>query len=196
MVIRFVTNKFGMRLRNDRIVALRSWGKAGLVHGHESEGDGTGRGLGRCRVLGFRIDTGRRGIRLDRSRRGGRRGGMLRAKDGHGEGDVGTLLSDKWRRTISDRLIPVGNAAMSRGFSTAELRSLSNEMNDIVVGPYLIGEEMSLADCAAFPSLWRIDREFGIGGDGEEGLQSWLDKCIDTDSIKRTIPDRGCWWWW
>jgi glutathione S-transferase len=66
----------------------------------------------------------------------------------------------------------------------------------MVAGPYLVGEGLSLADCAAFPFLWRIDREFGIGGVGEENLRSWLDRCMETDPIKRTIPVRGWWWWW
>ncbi|KAL3823899.1 hypothetical protein ACHAXA_005481 [Cyclostephanos tholiformis] len=120
--------------------------------------------------------------------------GMLRAVDGPRAGDD-MALSDRWRVLVSDRLIPVGKSA-ALGGSTSELRALLNEMNAMVVGPYLVGDELSLADCAAFPFLWRIDREFGIGGDGEENLRLWLDKCMDTDSIRRTIPDQGWWWWW
>ncbi len=56
---------------------------------------------------------------------------------------------------------------------------------------------MTLANCAAFPFLWRIDQEFGIGGDdGEEKLRHWLDKCKESATICRTIPSQGwCWWW-
>ncbi|KAL3789560.1 hypothetical protein ACHAW5_007911 [Stephanodiscus triporus] len=104
-------------------------------------------------------------------------------------------LADRWRGSIADRLIPVGKSAVLRG-SLSELRSLLKELNTLVVGPYLVGEGLSLADCAAFPFLWRIDQEFGITGDGEENLRSWLDKCMETEPIKRTIPVKGWWWWW
>ena len=57
-----------------------------------------------------------------------------------------------------------------------KLRSLLKDMNSKVVGPYLVGEKLTLADCVIFPFLWRIDQEFGIGKvDGEENLRFWLD---------------------
>ena len=123
--------------------------------------------------------------------------GMLRRTDG--QSPDGSALADRWRILVSDRLIPVGKSAVlggRGGSATAELRTLLKDLNAMVAGPYLVGEGLSLADCAAFPFLWRIDREFGIGGVGEENLRSWLDRCMETDPIKRTIPVRGWWWWW
>lgn len=102
---------------------------------------------------------------------------------------------DQWRSMISKQLVPVGKSAVLGG-SESKLRSLLKEMNDIVEGPYLVGDSMTTADCCAFPFLWRVDNEFGIGGSGEEKLRAWLDKCMDTESIKRTIPAQGWWWWW
>lgn len=102
----------------------------------------------------------------------------------------------EWRSTISNRLVPVGKSAVLGG-SLPNLRTLLRELNRMVVGPYLAGERMTLADCAAFPFLWRIDQEFGIGRDDDEGkLRAWLDFCMDTTPIKRTIPVQGWWWWW
>ncbi|KAL7529224.1 hypothetical protein ACHAXR_002856 [Thalassiosira sp. AJA248-18] len=104
--------------------------------------------------------------------------------------------ASQWRECISKKLVPVGKSAVLGG-SLSKLRNLLKEMNAMVEGPFLVGQQLSLADCAAFPFLWRIDQEFGIGGsDDEEKLRAWLDKCIDTPSIKRTIPVQGWWWWW
>lgn len=103
---------------------------------------------------------------------------------------------DQWRKMISKQLVPVGKSAVLGG-SLPQLRSLLEELNTMVAGPYLVGDKMTLADCTAFPFLWRIDQEFGIGqGASEENLRAWLDKCMDTESIKRTIPVQGWWWWW
>lgn len=104
--------------------------------------------------------------------------------------------SDYWRQMILAEIIPAGKSAVMGG-SVYKLRSLLKDMNSKVVGPYLVGEKLTLADCAAFPFLWRIDQEFGIGNvDGEENLRFWLDKCTKTEAIHRTIPTRGWWWWW
>jgi len=78
---------------------------------------------------------------------------------------------NQWRSTISEKLIPVGKSAVLGG-SLSKLRSLLKEMNDRMVedddGPYLVGNRVTVADCAAFPFLWRIDQEFGIGGDDDD----------------------------
>ena len=107
--------------------------------------------------------------------------------------DENSLVA-KWRDIISKQLAPVGKSAVLGG-SMPKLRKLLKEMNELVVGPYLIGQQMTLADCAAFPFLWRIDQDYGIGTAGEEKLRDWLDNCLNTDSIKRTIVP-SWWWWW
>lgn len=69
----------------------------------------------------------------------------------------------------------------------------------MVERPYLAGDGLTVADCAAFPFLWRIDQEFGIGGgtnEHEANLRAWLDKCMENEAVKRTIPEQGWWWWW
>ncbi|KAL7469716.1 hypothetical protein ACHAXS_009969 [Conticribra weissflogii] len=105
----------------------------------------------------------------------------------------------RWRDVISNRLAPIGKKAVLGG-SLSQLRSLLGELNDMVEGPYLAGEKFSVADCAAFPFFWRIDQEFGIGngkyGKDEEKLREWLDRCLDIEGVKNTIPRGGWWWWW
>ena len=63
---------------------------------------------------------------------------------------------DKWRRMISNQLIPVGKSAVL-GRSVPKLRTLLKELDDCVVGTYLAGEKMTIADAAAFPFFWRLD---------------------------------------
>lgn len=99
---------------------------------------------------------------------------------------------DKWRRMISNQLIPVGKSAVLGG-SVTKLRTLLKELDDCVIGSYLTGDKMTTADAAAFPFFWRLDKEYGIE---EKNLRAWLDTCMKTESIKRTIPSQGWWWWW
>ncbi len=104
--------------------------------------------------------------------------------------------SDQWRQIVSKQILPVGKLAVLGG-SVSELRSLLKDLSSQIVGPYLVGEKMTLADCAVFPFLWRIDQEFGIGSDdGEEKWRHWLDMCKESATIRRTIPAEGWWWWW
>ncbi len=100
----------------------------------------------------------------------------------------------KWREIISKQLAPVGKSAVLGG-SMPKLRSLLKEINDMVVGPYICGQRMTLADCAAFPFLWRIDQDYGIGNEDEEKLRDWLNVCLKTETIKSTVV-RSWWWWW
>ena len=107
----------------------------------------------------------------------------------------------EWRAAVSERVVPVGRTAVLGG-ALPPLRSLLRDLDAMVAGPYLAGERVTLADCAAFPFLWRIDREFGIGtgggaaAEGEAKLRAWLDTCLRTPAIKKTVPGAGWWWWW
>jgi|EP00970_Alexandrium_tamarense_P012072 glutathione S-transferase len=104
----------------------------------------------------------------------------------------------QWRDLVSQQLIPIGKSAVLAG-SMPKLRSLLREMNNLVTGPYLVGGEITLADCAAFPFVWRIDNDYGIGksnNDGEDRLREWLDICVEAEAVKTTIPIQGWWWWW
>lgn len=98
----------------------------------------------------------------------------------------------KWREAVRKEIIPVGKSAVLGG-SKSKLEKLLKRLDGTVVGPYLAGDSISLADCAAFPFLWRIDSEFGIK---ELKLKAWMEVCLKDESIKATIPKGGWWWWW
>lgn len=96
-----------------------------------------------------------------------------------------------WRDRISQEIIPIGKSAVLGG-SKSDLYDLLKRIDNEVVGPYLCGESITVADCAAFPFLWRINDEFGL--DSGSKLKEWLDLCSNTSCFKKTV--QGAWWWW
>jgi len=96
-----------------------------------------------------------------------------------------------WRDNISHKIIPVAKLAVLGGCKD-DLVALLKDLDDQVEGPYLCGASITVADCAAFPFLFRINDEFGLEGDGK--LKKWLDLCSQTSCFKKTI--HGAWWWW
>ena len=54
--------------------------------------------------------------------------------------------------TLSKHLVPVGKTAVL-GESLPALRSLLKDLDAMVSGPYLAGENLTLAECATFPFL-------------------------------------------
>jgi glutathione S-transferase len=124
--------------------------------------------------------------------------------DGRIKGDGRMLLDEskerykkisKWREIISEQLIPVGKSAVLGG-SKSKLQSLLKELDSLVVGPYLTGETLTIADAAAFPFLWRLDKEYGLGKKDTPNLRAWLDQCLQNGAVRKTIPSQGWWWWW
>lgn len=104
---------------------------------------------------------------------------------------------EEWRHLVSNRINPVGKAAVQRGGDNVdELMTLLKEIDGKVKGPYLCGEKVTVADCAAFPFLWRINDEFGplTEENGCGNISKWLDKCKENPAFAKTI--QGAWWWW
>ena len=106
----------------------------------------------------------------------------------------GSTIS-KWREIISKQLVPVGKSAVLGGSKT-KLQSLLKEIDSHVVGPYLTGDKFTVADAAAFPFIWRLNNEYGLGSDDTKQLHAWLELCSKDESVKKTIPTQGWWWWW
>lgn len=105
---------------------------------------------------------------------------------------------DAWRKDINNKVKVVGKEAVLRGGKNVdELMELLKSIDGNIVGPYLTGESVTVADCSAFPMLWRLDQEFGPLTDEDHGcgnIRKWLDKCSETDAFKNTI--QSAWWWW
>jgi glutathione S-transferase len=95
-----------------------------------------------------------------------------------------------WRNSIN-KMLPVGKKAVLSG-ATAPLLKLLQDMDANVVGPYLAGDQVTTADCHAFPFLWRIETEFGLADYPK--IQSWLEMCSKQPAFQKTI--QPSWWWW
>lgn len=96
---------------------------------------------------------------------------------------------DKWRKHISQKVIPIGKRAVLGG-PRDPLFQLLNELENDVEGPYLCGDSITVADCCAFPFIWRIDQEFGVTGK----IKAWLDVCESQEPFRKTL--QSAWWWW
>jgi glutathione S-transferase len=104
-----------------------------------------------------------------------------------------------FRRTIKD-FLPIGKRAVLGGSSKEKLMMWSKlqELDSQIVGPYVVGEDLTIADCAGFPFLWRIEQEYGRGcwtENGCVGIQQWLMECQQLPAFQNGIH-RSWWWWW
>lgn len=111
--------------------------------------------------------------------------------------DENDALVSQWRDRVSQKIAPVGKRAVLQG-GKKELYKLLAEIDKEVVGPYLCGNEMTMADCAAFPFLWRLDQEFGELNEKEHQcgrIRQWIDHCSEQKAFRTTIQ-KNWWWWW
>lgn len=124
----------------------------------------------------------------------------LEAKKEGADGDTLILLNDdkkterrikNWRRDINN-MLPVGKQAVLGG-KKDKLFKLLKEMDQEVVGPYLCGDQVTVADCAAFPFLWRLNDEYGF--DNYDNLKAWLKTCQANPAFSKTVQ-KSWWWWW
>jgi len=97
----------------------------------------------------------------------------------------------KWRKSIN-QMLPIGKKAVLGGGNKQALFDKLKEMDGEVVGPYLCGDAITSADCAAFPFLWRLNDEFGLKE--YSNLKSWLDTCNKNPAFSKTV--QSSWWWW
>lgn len=102
----------------------------------------------------------------------------------------------QWRRSINN-MLPIAKKAVLGGSRSEKdkLWGVLKEIDADVVGPYLCGESVTVADCAAFPFLWRLNDEFGADELGDyDNLQAWLKTCNANPAFSKTV--QSSWWWW
>lgn len=102
-----------------------------------------------------------------------------------------------FRTTLKD-FLPIGKRAVLGG-RTNDKNQMWNklkELDSLIVGPYVCGEQVTIADCAGFPFLWRLETEFGPFHDhGCGNMGQWLETCKANDAFSGTIQ-QSWWWWW
>lgn len=100
----------------------------------------------------------------------------------------------EWRREIT-LMLPIGkNAIQGRGSKIKPLLDVLRRLDGMVTGPYLCDSQVTVADCAAFPFLWRLETEIGL--DDYPNLQQWIDHCQSNNPSFRTTVQSNWWWWW
>lgn len=115
-----------------------------------------------------------------------------------GVGSLGVDLKDKallqriqdWRASIN-KMLPVGKSAVQGG-SKQKLFDILQDMDAKVAGKYLCGDQVTSADCAAFPFLWRLNDELGLKD--YKNLKTWLQTCNENEAFSKTV--QSSWWWW
>lgn len=108
------------------------------------------------------------------------------------EKNIDEAKVQNWRDDLTHKIIPIGKKAVLGG-SKEKLFDLLDSLDDNVEGPYLCGESITVADCAVFPFIWRINSEFGLNNANK--LKVWLELCMDTKCFQKTTQ-RSWWWWW
>jgi glutathione S-transferase len=109
----------------------------------------------------------------------------------------------RWRTFINKKLIPIGKKAVLGG-PKQPLWDLLGEMNDQIArvgdgssrdGPFLVKGSSSptIADCHAFPFVWRLDQEYNLSKDFPN-ISQWLKACQNQPGFRKTI--QNAWWWW
>ena len=99
----------------------------------------------------------------------------------------------RFRKSLND-FLPIGKKAVLGG-SKRKMWDKLKELDAMVEGPFVCGDQVTVADCAAFPFLWRIDTELGpVEDEGCMKIRAWLDHCKTNKAFAKTI--QGSWWWW
>lgn len=108
--------------------------------------------------------------------------------------DPAAVESIKAFRKCLSEFLPIGKKAVLGG-SKGPLWSKLKELDALVVGPYVCGEDVTVADCAGFPFLWRIENEYGnLDKQGCPNLANWLQTCKKNQAFSMTV--QSSWWWW
>lgn len=113
------------------------------------------------------------------------------ADDSGSDSEVSNRVKE-WRTAIN-KMLPIGKKAVLSRSSVGNLHDTLRTLDSKVVGTYLTGDKITVADCHAFPFLWRINNEFGLSSD-YPNLSRWLDTCCKQAAFKKTI--QSSWWWW
>mmetsp|Transcript_127 Transcript_127/g.327 ORF Transcript_127/g.327 Transcript_127/m.327 type:complete len:272 (-) Transcript_127:531-1346(-) len=124
--------------------------------------------------------------------------------------DDATLVKIKAFRYALNEFLPIGKSAVLGGDKErmwSKLRELDalidtkQQQTTPQKGPsccFLAGtDKPTVADCAGFPFLWRIDNEFGSSSWESRGCSNipvWLDLCKKEPAFAKSV--QSSWWWW
>jgi glutathione S-transferase len=106
-----------------------------------------------------------------------------------------TLLKVQAFRKCMSEFLPIGKKAVLGG-SDQQMWSKLQQLDGLIEGPYVAGNQMTVADCAGFPFLWRIQQEYGNVWEDHNcyNIPKWLDHCSAQPAFAKSI--QSSWWWW
>mmetsp|Transcript_16619 Transcript_16619/g.38035 ORF Transcript_16619/g.38035 Transcript_16619/m.38035 type:complete len:258 (+) Transcript_16619:3-776(+) len=118
-----------------------------------------------------------------------------------GPNDDENVAKIKEFRSVLNEFLPIGKSAVLGGDKErmwSKLRELDALMDTEGQPSYIVVgiDRPTVADCASFPFLWRIDQEYsGLWEkNGCSNIPVWLEFCKEQQPFKNSI--QGSWWWW
>jgi len=112
---------------------------------------------------------------------------------GEGKGSV-----EWWMQLMDSKVLPLGKQTINgRSSSSDQFHAALKEFDGAVKGPYLLGDDITLADIVAAPMIWRIRTEassLNVTPKEYPNLCAWMDKVSSRPSFSKTVS--ASWWWW
>ncbi|KAG7341549.1 glutathione S-transferase, C-terminal domain containing protein [Nitzschia inconspicua] len=109
--------------------------------------------------------------------------------------DVNATQKVQSFRNCLSEFLPIGKKAVLGG-NNDKMWTKLQELDALIQTPYVAGEQLTVADCAGFPFLWRIQQEYGNVWEehGCNNIPQWLEQCSRQPAFAKSI--QSSWWWW
>ncbi|CAK0865736.1 unnamed protein product [Prorocentrum cordatum] len=110
--------------------------------------------------------------------------------------DADAEVISSWRRLVNEELLPAGRAAKCGGSRAAGLGAVLRQMDSLVAGPFVAGEEISVADVSAAPMMQRLFEDGMVPAELAK-LHAWWAEVSQRPAFRKTaLPAGQYWWWW
>lgn len=97
------------------------------------------------------------------------------------------------RQLVNQRLLAAGKKAKLYGQS-GDLAPVLTDLDKLVVGPFMAGDELTAADISAAPMLQRLFDDSLVPTECSK-LHSWWQTINERPTFQKTCV-RSYWWWW
>ena len=97
------------------------------------------------------------------------------------------------RQLVNQRLLPAGKKAKLGG-QKADLMPVLKDLEQLVVGLFMAGDELTAADISAAPMLLRLFEDSMVPKDCTK-LHAWWQAMMERSTFQKTCV-RSYWWWW
>mmetsp|Transcript_118030 Transcript_118030/g.333853 ORF Transcript_118030/g.333853 Transcript_118030/m.333853 type:complete len:263 (-) Transcript_118030:103-891(-) len=98
------------------------------------------------------------------------------------------------RDILNNRVLPAGKKAKMLG-QRGGLAPVLHELDEAIVGPYMVGDRLSPADISAAPMMQRLF-ESGMVPEEHARLVGWWRSVSQRPAFLKTKLRKGAYWWW